>query len=68
MDTLIQELLTYLMGSQYASYAALAVAIFYILSHIIALLPEKVYSKIPPWLLSIINTIAANYKNTRNAK
>lgn len=67
METLIQEILNYLMSSPYASYSALAVGVFYVISHIIALLPAKVVSKIPTWLMKLINAISANYKNTKNA-
>lgn len=67
MDTLIQELLAYLLTSPYASYAATAVGVFYIVAHIIALLPAKVSDKIPAWIMKVINLIAANYKNTKNA-
>jgi hypothetical protein len=68
MDTLINEILNYLLTSPYASYATLAIAIFYIIAHIIAILPEKFASKIPAWLMAVINAIAANYKNAKNAK
>lgn len=67
MDALIQELLNYLMTSPYASYVATAVGVFYIIAHIIALLPAKVSDKIPAWLMKVINVVAANYKNTKNA-
>lgn len=67
METLIQELLAYLLVSPYASYVATAVGVFYIVAHIIALLPAKVSDKIPAWLMKVINVIAANYKNTKNA-
>lgn len=67
METLIQELLAYLLISPYAAYATLAVGVFYIVAHIIALLPAKVSDKIPAWLMKMINVIAANYKNTKNA-
>ena len=68
MDQLIQEIVNYLLASQYAPYAVLAIGVFYVISHIVAMLPERIYKKIPSWLLWLINKIAANYKNTRNAK
>lgn len=66
MDTLITEILNYLLSSSYASYASLAVGIFYIIAHIIALLPVAWVAKIPSPVMKVINLIAANYKNTSN--
>lgn len=68
MEVLVEQLLEFLMSSQYAPYAVIVVGVFYIASHVVALLPEKIYSKIPTWALKLINAVAANYKNTRNAK
>ena len=69
MDTLIQELLAYLLlAHTHRFYAATAVGVFYIVAHIIALLPAKVSDKIPAWIMKVINLIAANYKTLKRER
>lgn len=68
MAELIDTLLAFLATSPYAQYASIFVMICYVITHIVAFLPESVTSKIPDKLMWAISRIAGNYKNSENLK
>lgn len=62
IDTAIQYLLT----TQYAPYALIAITFCYLIVQVMPHLPPKVTAKIPNWVMLLLNRIAGNYKNTSN--
>lgn len=68
MSDLIQQLINYMLTTPLAQYVTIAITVFYVIAHIIAVLPDKCQSKIPSWVMAIINAIAANYGKSKNAK
>ena len=68
MDELIQAVFEYLMTTQYGQYAVFAAMVCYGLTHVVAVLPPKVTSKIPNWVMIIVSAIAGNYRHGENLK
>ena len=68
MTELIDTLFAFLATSPYAQYATIVAMVCYLLTHVVAVLPESVTSKIPNVVMQIINAVAGNYKQAENLK
>lgn len=66
MTELIDTLLNYLLTTPYGQYVTLIVFAMFILQQVLPHLPPSVTSKIPNWIMVIVNVIAGRYKNTEN--
>lgn len=67
MTDLINQLFSYLMSTPWAEYVTIAITVFYVIAHVIAVLPDKWKDKIPVWVVNLIDAIAANYGKSKNA-
>lgn len=52
--------------TQSPEWLGYAVAILYTLSHVVAVLPVSIKSKLPSWFLTLIDLVAANYGSAKN--
>ena len=68
MTELVQIVWELLGGTAVAPYLGLIALVAYLLVHVVAVLPVSVTSKIPDWLMVILNKIAGNYKSAVNEK
>ncbi len=68
MSELINTLFAFLGDTPYAQYATLVAMVCYLLTHVVAVLPESVTSKIPNLVMQVINAVAGNYKQAENLK
>jgi len=66
MNELIDTPLNYLLTTPYGQYVTLVVFAMFILQQILPHLPPSVTTKIPNWIMVIVNVIAARYKHTEN--
>ena len=64
----MQELINYLLTTPYAQYITLLIFIMFIFQQILPHLPPSVTSKIPNWVMLIVNSLAGRYKNAANKK
>ena len=62
----IDSAIQYLLTTPYAPYVMMAITFCYLIVQITPHLPPKVTSKVPDWVMSLLNVIAGNYKNTSN--
>jgi len=42
------------------------IAALYALSHVVAMLPSELTSKLPPWISGLLQFVAANYGSAKN--
>ena len=68
MSELINTLFVFIMDTPYAQYGTIVAMVCYLLTHVVAVLPESVTSKIPNVVMQIINAVAGNYKQAENLK
>lgn len=47
-------------------WAAYIIAALYALSHVLAVLPATITSKLPPWVGALLQFVAANYGSAKN--
>lgn len=66
MQELINTLFNYLLTTPYAQYVTIVVFAMFIVQHILPYLPPSVTTKIPNWVMIIVNSLAARYKHTEN--
>tara|TARA_B100001105_G_scaffold253444_1_gene247029 strand:+ start:6736 stop:7074 length:339 start_codon:yes stop_codon:yes gene_type:complete len=52
--------------SQAPEWLGYAIAILYGFSHVVAVLPASIKSKLPSWFLNLIDLVAANYGSAKN--
>lgn len=68
MQEIINALFTWLLSSDYAQYASIVVFVAYTLSHIVDYLPVSITSKIPNFVMVILNLLAAKHGTKQAAK
>lgn len=62
----MEQIFEYLMSTPFGPYVmALAMVAFFI-THLVPHLPPEWTSKIPDWLMKIINSLAGQYKHAQN--
>jgi uncharacterized membrane protein YqgA involved in biofilm formation len=66
MQELIDTLLNYLLTTPYGQYVTLTVFAMFVVQQVLPHLPPNITSKIPNWIMVIINVIAGRYKHTEN--
>ena len=66
MNELIDTLLNYLLTTPYGQYVMIVVFAMFVLQQILPHLPPSVTTRIPNWIMVIVNVIAALYKHTEN--
>lgn len=62
----MQELIEILNGTVYADYLLVLIAVAYGITHLLPHIPPKYTDKIPKSLINILNSLAANYRYTKN--
>lgn len=68
MEDLINTIFNILAGTPVGQYLTVLVMVCYILSHLVQYLPVEWTTKIPNWVMVIINTIAAKHGAGKSAK
>jgi hypothetical protein len=64
----MNELITALFTFIPVEYVAIITLLFYVLSHVVQYLPVSVTSKVPDWVMVIINVIASKHGADKAAK
>lgn len=62
----MQELIDILSGTVYSDYLLLLIAVAYGITHLLAHIPPKYTNKIPKSVIRVLNSLAANYRYTKN--
>lgn len=65
---MMDELISYLMTTPYASYVTVVILVAYLLSHVIQYLPVTWTEKIPDIVMTFINLLAAKHGAEQAAK
>lgn len=68
MQELINTALNFLLTTPYGQYVTLLVFAMFIVQQILPHLPPSITSKIPNWIMVVVNVIAGRYKNAENKK
>ncbi len=66
MSELINTLFNYVLTTPYGQYVTLVVFAMFIVQQILPHLPPSITTKIPDWVMVIVNVVAGRYKNTEN--
>lgn len=65
MEELANSLLNYLLTTPYGGHVSLIVFVMFVLNQALPFVPSSITTKIPNWVMVLINVIAGRYKRDK---